>query len=119
MADGYHNADVLDRMVNLLRSRPIASAPAAEQCPYWKDSYNLVKGDLRDLNIGKFYCAKPMATLADAIRNATLEALFQKANQRQMDVETDDGTIIEVIEKGEVLAWIDELRQQSTEAHHD
>lgn len=51
------------------------------------------------------------------IRNQTLDALFQKANQRQMDVETEEGTIVEVIEKGEVLAWIDELRStQSTDS---
>jgi len=38
MADGYHNADVLDRMVNLLRSRP-APPPAHPQrcdtCEYY------------------------------------------------------------------------------------
>ena len=28
MVDGYHNADVLDRMVNLLRARPHTSPPA-------------------------------------------------------------------------------------------
>ena len=31
MVDGYHNADVLDRMVNLLRARPHTSPPAPEQ----------------------------------------------------------------------------------------
>ena len=47
-----------------------------------------------------------------AIRNQTLDALFQKVDQRQMDVETEEDTVIEVIEKGEVLAWIDELRTE-------
>jgi len=47
-----------------------------------------------------------------ATRYATLDKLYDKANQRQMDVETEDGTIIEVIEKGEVLGWIGSLRSE-------
>ena len=46
-------------------------------------------------------------------RYATLDKLYDKANQRQMDVETEDGTIIEVIEKGEVLGWIESLWSES------
>jgi hypothetical protein len=56
MVDGYHNADVLDRMVNLLRARPHTSPPApahrtweschkhfacpdGEECWYWSADY--------------------------------------------------------------------------------
>jgi len=66
---------------------------------------------------GESWCSWPCdkwANWHDAARDAqALSAahikLRAKASQRQMDVETEDGTIIEVIEKGEVLAWIDEM----------
>ena len=47
-----------------------------------------------------------------------LASLKAKVMQRQMDVETEEGAIIEVIEKGEVLAWIEEatIRQKQQEA---
>lgn len=48
-----------------------------------------------------------------------LTRLYNKVNQRQMDVETEEGDIIEVIEKGEVLAWIDELKKEIEEAEDE
>jgi len=57
-------------------------------------------------------CNNQITKAARKACNATLDKLYDKANQRQMDVETEDGTIIEVIEKGEVLGWIGSLRSE-------
>jgi len=98
----WYNVAVLCREI---RSRPHTSTPktweschehfmcpTGEECWYLSEDYH-----------------KDQIT---AIRNATLDKLYDKANQRQMDVETEDGTIIEVIEKGEVLGWIGSLRSE-------
>ena len=58
-------------------------------------------------------CNNQITKAARKACNATLDKLYDKANQRQMDVETEDGTIIEVIEKGEVLGWIESLWSES------
>jgi len=63
-----------------------------EPCPAWLDWH--------DAQV----CAKE--------RERVLSDLQTKANQRQTDAETEDGNVIEVIEKGEVLAWIDAMRQR-------
>ena len=40
MVDGYHNADVLDRMVNLLRARPHTSPPAPNNQWTYKNGFD-------------------------------------------------------------------------------
>ena len=107
---GEHGIDDLQRMqiysrLTLDPSRPHTSTPktweschehfmcpTGEECWYLSEDYH-----------------KDQIT---ATRYATLDKLYDKANQRQMDVETEDGTIIEVIEKGEVLGWIGSLRSE-------
>jgi len=125
-------------IINEIRSRPHTSTPQTElqpsfdiiddlerQLKFYKDRINYLQcwqSSMRDperkivcdiLANGFTLTTKEDVDNADtAIRNATLDKLYDKANQRQIDVETEEGTIIEVIEKGEVLAWIDEPRTQ-------
>jgi len=89
-----------------VRSRPHTSTPLKTwescyekfTCPNGEDCWYLSEDYHKDNDT--------------ATRYATLDKLYDKANQRQMDVETEDGTIIEVIEKGEVLGWIGSLRSE-------
>jgi len=107
---------------NQVRARPHTSIPQNDYRDLFvSDLISIVKWDAEHGNPELFKAVNSLKqhykTFAVeqhdiAIRNATLDKLYDKANQRQIDVETEEGTIIEVIEKGEVLAWIDELRTQ-------